>query len=108
MIKRVTWFLSGVVAGITGVAYGYKQVRAKAETLKPVNVAKGVAGQVRARVDDVRDAVREGRDAMRSRETELRGDLGLREKASEIVSVEPGRVVVLRSYRDRRPGRKRA
>ena len=95
MIKRVTWFLSGVVAGITGAAYGYKQVRTKAETLQPVNVAKGVA-------------VREGRDAMRSRETELRGDLGLDEKESEIVSVEPGRVVVLRSYRDRRPGRKRA
>lgn len=108
MIKRLTWFLSGVVAGITGAAYGYKQVRAKAQTLKPVNVAKDVVGQVRARVDDVVDAVREGRDTMRSRESELRGEYGLGDNAQEVVSVEPGRVVVLRSYRDRRPGRKQA
>lgn len=107
-MKRVTWFVSGMVAGVTGAFYGTRKVKQKAALLKPVNVAKDVAGKVRDRVDDVVDAVREGRAAMQDKELELRTRRGDGDSETEVVSVEPGRVVVLRSVRDHRARRRGA
>lgn len=107
-MKRLTWFASGLVAGITGAFYGSRKIKQKAETLKPVNVAKGVATKVRGRVDDVVDAVREGRAAMQDKELELRAIRDGDVVDTEVVSVEPGRVVVLRAARERRARRQGA
>jgi hypothetical protein len=106
MIKRVSWFASGVVAGAAGVVYGSKKVKEKAQALKPVNVARSAAGQVRSRVHDVADAVREGRQAMVDKEAELRVRHG---GANQVVEahppVRPGQVIDLQSLE--RNGRRR-
>lgn len=107
-MKRLTWFVSGVVTGVTGVFYGSHKIKQKTELLKPVNVAKGVAEKVRDRVEDVVDAVRGGREAMQDKELELRARRDGDVLDTEVVSVEPGRVVVLRAARDRRERRRRA
>ena len=62
--------------------------------------------RVRDRVDDVVDAIREGRSAMRDKEVELRTSHDPEGTASEVVSVEPGRVVVLRSVDGRNADRR--
>jgi Sec-independent protein translocase protein TatA len=49
-----------------------RTVKRTATQLAPSNVAGGAMRKVRQRSRDVGDAVREGRDAMRTRERELR------------------------------------
>lgn len=111
-MKRVTWFVSGAVAGAAGASYAKKKVKATASQLAPVHVAKGAAGRVRGGFVNVGDAVREGRSAMKAKEAELRARMDGRAVSleDELVpgdqvlvdgrAVEPGQVVVLRQMRD--------
>jgi len=75
-MKRVTWFVGGVATGAVGVGYAKRTVKRTvkrtATQLAPANVAGGALRKVRQKGRDVGDAVREGRDAMRTRERELR------------------------------------
>lgn len=71
-MKRVTWFVGGVVAGAAGANYAKRRVRATAAQLAPANVARSAAEVARRRARDLADAVRDGRDAMTDREDELR------------------------------------
>ncbi len=98
MMKRVTWFASGMVAGAAGSVYAGRKLKRKVETLKPVNVAKSTVEVVRERTNDLAEAIREGRHAMREKETELRlrRDVGPRGLDTvEVVPVQPGQVIVL-------------
>ena len=72
MITRATWFVAGAAAGAVGATYTRRKVKAVANQLAPVNVARSVAGRARARGQDLVDAVKEGRVAMRAKEDELR------------------------------------
>jgi hypothetical protein len=76
MIKRATWFVSGVAAGAAGAGFAKRKVKRTvqrtAAQLAPVTVAKQAAGKVRQQGQHVADAVREGRQAMHAREHELR------------------------------------
>lgn len=69
MMKRVTWFIGGAVAGAAGAGYAKNAVskRAKrtAARLNPATLARKAGGNVAG-------AVREGRAAMKAREAELR------------------------------------
>ena len=108
MIKRMTWFVGGAVAGVAGASVAKKQGEAGGHAPRP----RGTS--CTARTGRVRDAFGEGRRAMRARETELRArmDGGPRRwpmistKAtrcwSMAVPVEPGQVIVLKQVRDRR------
>ena len=71
-MKRLVWFTAGAAAGVSGSAYARRKLRQAAERYRPVNVARGAAGQVRSRGRDLVDAVREGRAAMAAKEAELR------------------------------------
>ncbi|HUF99091.1 MAG TPA: hypothetical protein VMM60_13255 [Ilumatobacter sp.] len=75
-MKRVTWFVGGVAAGVTGASYAKKKVsrtvHRTAETLSPKNIAKSASTKARAKANVVVDAVREGRAAGKAREHELR------------------------------------
>jgi hypothetical protein len=75
-MKRVTWFIGGVATGAAGAGYvrrTFKRtVQRTATQLAPANIARGALRKVKQRGRDVGDAVREGRDAMRARERELR------------------------------------
>ena len=104
MMKRATWFASGVVAGVVGSAYAAKKVKRKVETLRPVNVARSAVSKAKGKVHDLSEALREGRDAMHDKEAELKalrdGDFG----EAAVVPVTPGQVIVLKAVvpRDRR------
>ena len=44
MITRATWFVAGAAAGAVGATYTRRKVKAVAEQMAPVNVAKSIAG----------------------------------------------------------------
>ena len=119
MIKRLVWFVGGAVAGAAAAIAGGRKVKAAAVELAPANVARKAG-------DRLKDAVAEGKRAMRAKEAELRGRMNgtahsladdLEEGDEVIVDgrpVEPGQVIVLKQVRDRqadgggaRPGRRR-
>lgn len=120
MIKRLTWFVGGAVAGVTGAGYAKRKVKETASQLAPTNVARSAVAKVRARTHDVVDAVRDGREAMHAREAELRAKLdGTSTTLADELDpddyvlvdghpVEPGQVVVLRQVRDNHAGQRRS
>lgn len=70
-MKRARWFVAGAVAGVSAGRVAKKRVQAAAERYEPVAIARRTVTGAKTRVTD---AVREGRNAMRSKEAELRGD----------------------------------
>jgi hypothetical protein len=114
MMKRLTWFIGGAVAGVAGAGVAKKKAKAVYVELAPSNVAHKTA-------DRVRDAFSEGRSAMKAKERELRARLDGRahnladalDEGDTVmvdgVPVEPGQVIVLKQVRDARdqpPGRR--
>jgi hypothetical protein len=107
MIKRLTWFLGGAVAGIAGVGVAKKKAKEAYTEYSPQAVAKKTTGRVK-------DAVAEGKRAMKAKEHELRARLDGRVHtlADDLdagdavlvdgVPVEPGQVIVLKQVRDSR------
>ena len=75
MLKRLTWFTTGAIAGVVGAGFAKRKVKQTAAQLAPSNIAKVAAAKVREKSHDVADAVRDGRDAMRAKEAELRAKL---------------------------------
>ena len=112
MMKRLSWFISGALAGVASVGYAKKKVKATASHLTPANVVKSARARMRERRRDVSEALRDGRSAMHDKEAELiaRRDGTLASLADELGSddqvlvdgkpVEPGQVIVLRQVRD--------
>ena len=112
MIKRLTWFVAGVVTGVGAARSARRRVVRTARRLSPVHAAERLRRRAEQGVDTVAGAVREGRLAMANRERELRARLERRvdpidgrlaEDETLLVDgapVEPGRVVVMRSERD--------
>lgn len=108
MIKRVTWFVGGVAVGASGVNYAKKKVKEKASQISPGGVARSAAGRARQTAGQVVDAVRDGRQAMRQHEDELkaRRDGRLTSLDQHVapsdqvfvdgVAVDSGRVIVMR------------
>ncbi len=105
MMKRLTWFVGGAAAGIAGASVAKKKVKAVASEISPSNVAKKTTNRVR-------EAVNEGKRAMRSKEAELRARLDgrassladdLDEGDTVLVDgqpVEAGQIIVLKQVRD--------
>ena len=112
MIKRMTWFVGGAVAGVAGVGVAKRKMKRAATHLSPQHVAHGVG-------ERVRDAFGEGRRAMRAKEIELRALLEGRaskladdlDEGDEVLvdgrPVKPGQVIVLKQVRDRGDDRRR-
>jgi len=106
MMKRVTWFVGGAVAGAAGVTVAKRKVKQAANQLTPKRMVNGISSRVH-------DAYIEGIRAKRAREIELRGRLDgtatsladdLDEGDEVLVDgrrVEPGQVIVLKQVRDR-------
>ncbi|MEP7202384.1 MAG: hypothetical protein ABI894_07240 [Ilumatobacteraceae bacterium] len=105
MIKRMTWFFGGAVAGVAGVGMAKRKMKRAATHFTPKHVVHKVRGRVH-------DAYAEGRSAMRSREVELRAQLDLNaasladapedgDALADGQPVQPGQVIVLKQVRDR-------
>ncbi|MBL8779048.1 MAG: hypothetical protein JNK12_24190 [Acidimicrobiales bacterium] len=75
MLKRLRWFLMGMVAGVAGTVWAFAYGRQKVQELTPAHVAGELATRARSRLDDAKDALFEARLAMREREAELRAGL---------------------------------
>lgn len=107
-MKRVTWFVGGVAAGVTGASYAKKKVKEKAAQVSPAGVARSAATRTKQTALHVVDAIREGREAMTQHEDELkaRRDGRLVDLSEHVapgdqvfvdgVEVESGRVIVMR------------
>ena len=115
MMKRVTWFAGGVVAGLASAGYAKKKVKETASQMAPAQIAKSAANTVRSKTGNVVDAVREGRQVMKHTEDELRarreGRLtSLDEHVApddqvfvDGVPVESGRIIVMRRKERKAP-----
>lgn len=81
MFRRLFWLLVGAGFGF-GVAFWLmKFVRSTVERWSPERVSSDLAGALRSFGNDLREAVAEGREAMREREAELRAELESRGRA---------------------------
>jgi hypothetical protein len=108
MMKRVTWFAGGMVAGLASASYAKKKVKQTASQIAPAQIARSAAGTVRTKTRDVADAFREGRQVMRHTEDELRARREGRLTSLDQhvapgdqvfvdgVAVDSGRVIVMR------------
>ena len=72
MIKRFTWFVGGLVAGVSATLLAGRRLRRRVASLAPTKVVRDTASRVRRRASEVSAAIGEGRRAMRDRESELR------------------------------------
>jgi hypothetical protein len=97
MMRRATWFVAGAAAGAVGVSYTRRKVKAVADQLAPVNVARGVGRRAQARGRDVVAALKEGRLAMKAKEDELRAE---RTPQQLPVVAPPAQIIVLSDLRD--------
>lgn len=124
MIKRLVWFVSGIVAGVGGVLFAGRRVKRTIGSLGPVKIAHRAAGATKGRLSSVGDAFRDGRQAMREREAELKarrdGRIDSLNSNTGIAPIEPGdavlvdgtpispdRVIVLRQVDEPSPRRHR-
>ena len=113
MIKRLIWFVAGAVAGISGVIFAGKRVKRSITSFTPVKVAQRATQSTRSRLNSVGDAFREGREAMRDKEIEMKAKRDGRvesfdqqgptrplQQGDELLvdgkRIEPGQVIVLR------------
>jgi hypothetical protein len=71
VIRRLFWMGIGVGLGVAATVWIIRTLRIRVLQSTPASVAADVGGQVRRLRADVRDAVDEGRLAMREREAEL-------------------------------------
>jgi hypothetical protein len=82
-MRRLGWFVAGAAAGAGAMRMARRRVRSAVRQLSPRNVRDRVEQGVRSKVDEVGDAIREGRAAKANREP-----------------VDAGRVIVLRDRAD--------
>lgn len=72
-MKRLFWLGVGAVAGAAGTVWTERKVRNQIEALSPDQLVVRAGQKAGDAGRSLRDAVSDGRDAMRTRETELRG-----------------------------------
>ena len=75
VVRRLVWFTSGATAGFGGAIWIRRRIRRTVRRYAPEQLQSEAAASVRRLGWDVRDAVVEGRSAMRQREAELRAEL---------------------------------
>lgn len=88
MFKRLFWLMIG--AGL-GFGFSFWIMRTVKETIarySPERVTGDLTAAARGLAADVRAAVDEGREAMRKREAELRAELGGRRPTSGVRQVD--------------------
>lgn len=75
MLKRLFWLVVGVGVGVLSTVWAIRALRIRVLQTRSGTVAAEVTTSVRRLGSDLRDALDEGRLAMREREAELRGQL---------------------------------
>jgi hypothetical protein len=75
LVRRFVWFTTGATAGFGGAIWIRRRVLRAVNRYAPEQLQADVTTSVRRVGTSVRDAVAEGRNAMRDRENELRSEL---------------------------------
>ena len=75
LVRRFVWFTTGATAGFGGAMWIRRRVLRAVNRFAPEHLQADVTTSVRRVGSSVRDAVAEGRNAMRDREDELRSEL---------------------------------
>lgn len=83
MMKRATWFVSGVVAGAGAVVLVGRRIKRRIVDLTPVRVAERAIDRTRGSMTRIKDAVSDGRQAMSEREIQLKKRI-LGDRAQEV------------------------
>ncbi len=72
-MKRLFWLGVGAAAGAAGTVWAERKVKNQIEALSPDQLVVRAGQKATDAGRSILDAVTEGREAMRTRETELRG-----------------------------------
>jgi hypothetical protein len=75
MFRRLFWLVMGAGFGFGASFWMMRFVRETAARYSPERVSADLAGAIKGFGADLRLAVADGRDGMREREAELRGDV---------------------------------
>ncbi len=75
MPKRTFWFVTGTAAGLGSSLWVQRRVRTAVERYVPDKVQERAADAARRVAPAVRDAVSEGREAMKAREAEMKAEV---------------------------------
>ena len=78
MLKRVRWLTFGYLVGIASSYAVFRRMRRIIQRYTPTDVAQRAGDSAQHVRRDVHAAVIEGRHAMRTREAELRAEVGRR------------------------------
>jgi hypothetical protein len=78
MFKRLFWLTVGMAIGFGTSFWVYRTVRQTLARYTPERLADDVSAAVRGLRDDLREALAEGREAMRRAEADLRAELDRR------------------------------
>ncbi len=73
-MKRMFWFVTGAAAGVGSQLWAKKKVKQQVDRFAPEHVQAEAVRRAKASGTRVRDAVADGREAMRNREAELRAE----------------------------------
>jgi hypothetical protein len=71
-MKRLTWFVTGLVAGAGSVVLIGRRIKRRVADLAPFRIAERALGRTRDSADRLKDAIADGRSAAARRESELR------------------------------------
>lgn len=96
-MKRLFWLGIGAAAGAGGTIWAERKVRTRMEAMSPDQLVARAGRRAGAAGRSVVDAITEGRDAMRTREDELRGRYHVRHPTDPVRANE--------QYRPRSSGR---
>lgn len=72
MFKRARWMATGLAVGFGGSLWAQRKVKDVAARYRPSGLANSAANKAKGVPEDIRAALREGKEAMREREAELR------------------------------------
>jgi hypothetical protein len=75
LVRRLVWFTTGATAGFGGAMWIRRRILRTVRRYAPEQLQAEATASVRRMGAGVRDAVTEGRSAMRQREAELRAEL---------------------------------
>lgn len=75
MLRRLFWMTLGMAVGVGASFWVMRFIRETAARYTPERISSDLADSVKGLRNDLREAVAEGREAMRKREAELRAEL---------------------------------
>ena len=93
MFKRLLWLVVGAAFGFGLSFWLTRMVRRTVERYTPARISSDLAAAIRGLGQDLRDAVSEGREAMREHEAALRADLAMHD-GRDFAQLRPPEVAI--------------